>query len=129
MWDAMKPFRKWISRPLDDSTIQQALKIGRDWKKNGYQTAAMLYNSTKWLDRKPDLAPRYWKWVLTAITRGFEKEALDARDARHESAIARTPPTQIDTPTLPLSAQREWDERQFGDVARGMALSKKANAG
>ena len=86
VWDVLAPLGKTIREPLSDAIVRSAMKIGRDWNRNGFQVGAMIYKRTKWFEVKL-FGPRKWIYILNALRMGFESEArAAAEEQRHAKA-------------------------------------------
>lgn len=125
VWDVLHPLNKTIREPLSDSIVRTAMKIGREWNRNGYQVAAMIYKRTKWYEVK-QFGPRKWIYILNALKMGFEAEVRGEREEqRHvkaEKARQAKRVVNIEEQSLPFVAGPDTD---FSEQIERTAFAKR----
>lgn len=115
IFDTLIPFTKTIREPLSDNTVRQALQIGADWNRNGFQVSAMISRRMRFTELPNRPKPQKWIYVLNGLRMGFESEAREQREMERRAKSDKAQSRRVDNiaerrlPLVPIE-QPDFDE-------------------
>lgn len=115
IFDTLVPFGKTIREPLSDVTVRQALQIGADWNRNGFQVSAMISRRMRFTELPNRPKPQKWIYILNGLRMGFESEAREQREMERRAKSDKAQSRRVDNiaerrlPLVPIE-QPDFDE-------------------